>query len=170
MEPFLQIRFFHEQFKPKNSFVPTKCIEVIHCTVILRYPKSYILSLLAKSTVSARVGEFERMALCIEEAIETNGVLGIGYKRIRRNRSAEGGVVVAGVVVEEAAGVGLLAGEGAVGLEVAGRAALRTVGVVRAAGSLGRAADGERGAAEVVAVQVVEVLPRLTARRMLPNE
>ena len=169
MELFLQIRFFHEQVKPKNSFVPTKCIEVIHCTVILRYPKSSTLSLLAKSTVSARVGEFERMALCIEEAIETDGVLGNGYKGIRRNRSAEGGVVVAGVVVHQAGGVALLAGEGVVGLQVPRRAAFGAVGVVRAAGSLGRAADGERGAAEVVAVQVVEVLPRLTARRMLPK-
>ena len=96
------------------------------------------------------------MALCIEEAIETNGVLGIGYKRIRQNRSPERGVVVACVVVHQAGGVALLAGEGVVGLQVPRRAAFGAVGVVRAAGGLGGAAGGERGAAEVVAVQVEE--------------
>ena len=49
----------------------------------------------------------------------------IGHQRIRGDKGAQRGVVVAGVVVEEAAGGALLAGEGMVGLGVA-RCAVRS--------------------------------------------
>ena len=65
------------------------------------------------------------------------------------------GSVVASVVVHQAPRVAFLVGEGAVGLDVARRAALGAVGVVGTA-SGPRAVGGQRGAAEVVAVQVVE--------------
>ena len=56
----------------------------------------------------------------------------------------------------QAAGVAFLPSEWAVSLEIARRAALGTVGVVGAAGCRRRPARGQRGAAEVVAVQMVE--------------
>ncbi|MCY3709259.1 MAG: hypothetical protein OXG26_10205, partial [Caldilineaceae bacterium] len=79
----------------------------------------------------------ERIAACVEEAVVVYHARRVGYERIGRDEGAKGGVVVSGVVVEEAGGVALLPGEGAVGLEIARRGALRTVGIVCAAGLCG---------------------------------
>ena len=74
--------------------------------------------------MSRRVRVLERIAARIEEAVVVNHLPGAWHHRIRRDERAQRGVVVAGVVVEQTRGVALLAGEGAVGLEIARRAAL----------------------------------------------
>ena len=80
----------------------------------------------------------------IEESIVVNDHPRIGHNRIRRDEGTKSRIVVAGVVVHQAGGVGLLGGEGTVGLAVAGRCALGAVGVVRAAGCRGpRAVCGQ---------------------------
>ena len=71
------------------------------------------------------------------------------------------GVIVTGVVVKQSGRVGLVTGEGAVGLEVARRGALRAVGVVRAAGLYGGGACGKGCTSQMVAVQMVECGPAL---------
>ena len=66
----------------------------------------------------------ERIAAHIKEAVVIDDQPRIGDNRIRRDERAQGGVVVARVVVEQTGGVALLPGEGAVGLEVARGGAL----------------------------------------------
>ena len=77
--------------------------------------------------VGARVGE----------AVVVDDDPCVGHRRIRGDEGGQRRAVAAGVVVEEAGGVGFVTGDGAVGLEVARCAAFGAVGVVRAAGGLG---------------------------------
>ena len=79
----------------------------------------------------------EWIAAYIEESVVVAHARRVGHERIRRDEGAEGGVIVAGVVVEQTGGVGLLPGERAVRLQVARRGALGAVGVVGAAGLYG---------------------------------
>ena len=79
----------------------------------------------------------------------------IGHDRVRRQERAQGRVVVAGVVVEQARAIALLPRVRPVRLQVAAAAAYTPVGPVRAAGHLTAACvRGQRGAGQVVAVQI----------------
>ena len=119
-------------------------------------------SLYTSQEIPTGVSITKWIAACIEEAVVGDDDPRIGHHRIRGDEGGQRGVVVAGVVVEEAAGGALLAGEGMVGLEVARCAAFGAVGVVPAAGCRGPCAGGgQRGAGGVVAVQVVEVAAAL---------
>ena len=100
-----------------------------------------------------RVRILKRIAACVKEAVVIYHTCGVGHHGVGGDEGTERGVVVAGIVVHQPRRVGLLPCEGAVGLEVAGRAVLGDVGVVGAAGGLGRAARSQGCAAEVVAVR-----------------
>ena len=85
----------------------------------------------------AWVNVLKRIPSSIKEAVEVNNAPRVGYNRIRRDESAQCGVVIAGIIVHQPRGVTLLAGEGAVGLEDGGCAAFRAIGIVCAAGCSG---------------------------------
>ena len=92
----------------------------------------------------------------VEEAVVVDDPARVGHERIGRDEGAQGGVVVAGVVIEQTGSVGLLAGEGEVNAQVAQRGALRAIRIVRVAGYRPTAERRQRHAAEMIAVQVVE--------------
>ena len=102
------------------------------CTQAGIIPKSRLSRL-----VAAGIRNLERIAAGVEEAFVINHPRRVRHERIRRDERAQRRVIVADVVVKQSGRVGLVAGEGAVGLEVAGGAAFRSVRIVRSVGCFG---------------------------------
>ena len=160
VEPFAKFQLVCSQLDLHFALFPTETLKVRNCAVKSR-DVSVAIFVVTDLAVSAGIHEPERVAACIEDAVEIDYPFWIGHHRIRRDEGAKSRIVVAGVVVQQPRGVAFLPGEGAVGLEVSRRGVLRTVGVVGAAGCRGCPARGQRCAAQMVAVQVVEVAAAL---------
>ena len=139
---------------PAAGIVPT----------ILRFPLAHSLG-----RVPRWVRILKRIPPRIEEAVVVDNHPRVRHKRVRRDERAQRGVVVAGIVVQQAGPVLLLSRERSVRPQSSRRAALGTVGMVGAAALFDRTGGRQRRAAQMVAVQVVEALPRLTAMRRPPK-
>ena len=124
VEPFAKFQLVCSQLDPHFALISTESLKVRDCTVKSR-DVSVAIFVVTYLTMAAGIHEPERVAACIEDAVEIDNPFWIRHHKIRRDEGAECGVIVAGVVVHQSCGVGLLASEGAVGLEVARRGARR---------------------------------------------